>query len=87
MPAGEVALGKPADWPTYGWDNEYGQRRFAVRAFRASRQLVRCGPLRFWVGPGCGRWRWLGQPRLRHAASVLFSTSSLSCGEDAAAAR
>ena len=42
VPAGEVTLGKPADWPTYGWDNEYGRRSFSVRAFRASRQLVRC---------------------------------------------
>ena len=43
VPAGEATLGKPAGWPSYGWDNEYGLRTFAVREFRASRQLVRYG--------------------------------------------
>lgn len=38
--AGDVTLGKPADFPTYGWDNEYGSRSFHVRPFRASRFLV-----------------------------------------------
>lgn len=23
--AGKVVVGKPADFPSYGWDNEYGQ--------------------------------------------------------------
>jgi hypothetical protein len=38
--AGDVTLGKPADFPSYGWDNEYGSRSFHVRPFRASRFLV-----------------------------------------------
>ena len=42
VPAGEVTLGKPADWPTYGWDNEYGCRAFSVREFKASKAPVRC---------------------------------------------
>ena len=25
VPAGKVTLGKPQDFPSYGWDNEYGQ--------------------------------------------------------------
>lgn len=41
--AGDVTLGKPADWPSYGWDNEYGSRTFHVRPFKASKALVRCG--------------------------------------------
>ena len=41
--AGEATLGKPAAFPSYGWDNEYGCRTFSVRAFKASRALVRCG--------------------------------------------
>lgn len=36
-----MTLGKPADWPTYGWDNEYGSRTFHVRQFKASKALVR----------------------------------------------
>lgn len=39
--AGDVTLGKPTDWPSYGWDNEYGSRTFHVRAFKASKALVR----------------------------------------------
>ena len=26
VPAQDVVLGKPCDFPSYGWDNEYGQR-------------------------------------------------------------
>lgn len=26
VPEGDVTLGKPNDFPTYGWDNEYGTR-------------------------------------------------------------
>ena len=43
VPARRVALGKPRDWPSYGWDNEYGRREVAVQAFRAGRQLVSNG--------------------------------------------
>ena len=32
VPERSVTLGKPADWPSYGWDNEYGHRETAVRA-------------------------------------------------------
>ena len=28
---GAVELGKPRDWPSFGWDNEYGERRVQVR--------------------------------------------------------
>lgn len=40
IPAGDVVLGKPHDWPSFGWDNEYGARGFHVRQFRASRFLI-----------------------------------------------
>ena len=51
FPAGElldvratrVGLGKPSDWPSYGWDNEYGRREAAVQPFRAGRRLVSNG--------------------------------------------
>ena len=25
VPSGRVTVGKPRDFPSYGWDNEYGQ--------------------------------------------------------------
>ena len=40
VPAGSVELGKRRDASYYGWDNEYGMRRVAVDAFKASRMLV-----------------------------------------------
>lgn len=37
---GPVRLGKPADDPRYGWDNEYGELDRDVPAFAAARDLV-----------------------------------------------
>jgi 5-histidylcysteine sulfoxide synthase/putative 4-mercaptohistidine N1-methyltranferase len=36
----EVILGKPRDWPAYGWDNEYGAETRKVPAFCASDALI-----------------------------------------------
>jgi hypothetical protein len=30
----EVALGKPTDYPSFGWDNEYGRRVVDVKPFK-----------------------------------------------------
>ncbi|MEA2139137.1 MAG: hypothetical protein QOG56_2287 [Solirubrobacteraceae bacterium] len=38
--AGTSVIGKPADWPTFGWDNEYGRREIRVAPFAAASQLV-----------------------------------------------
>ncbi|UTV29724.1 5-histidylcysteine sulfoxide synthase [Photobacterium atrarenae] len=35
-----ITLGKPESAPTYGWDNEYGEQRFQVDDFKASKYLV-----------------------------------------------
>lgn len=35
----DVDLGKPADFPSYGWDNEYGERRVNVPDFQASENV------------------------------------------------
>eukprot|EP00898_Chlorokybus_atmophyticus_P004761 jgi/Chlat1/5286/Chrsp35S05237 len=40
VPAGQATLGKPYEFPSYGWDNEYGSRKFDVSAFEANRFLV-----------------------------------------------
>ena len=51
-PSQSVALGKPADWPSYGWDNEYGQRETAVQPFQASRCLTSNGEFHAFVAAG-----------------------------------
>ena len=65
--AGHVTLGKPNDFPTFGWDNEYGHRDDSVRSFEASRFLVSNGQfLKFVVDGGYREekywsidgWRW-----------------------------
>lgn len=40
VPATQVELGKPADFPTFGWDNEYGAKSVPVFGFQASRNLI-----------------------------------------------
>jgi len=37
---GQVVLGKPADHPLYGWDNEYGRHQAEVAPFQAAALLV-----------------------------------------------
>ena len=36
----KVRLGKPKDWPAFGWDNEYGERIVHVSEFNASQMLI-----------------------------------------------
>ncbi|OQR80902.1 hypothetical protein ACHHYP_17081 [Achlya hypogyna] len=43
---GAVHLGKSVDYPSFGWDNEYGAKDVEVGPFRASAQLVSNGE--FW---------------------------------------
>ncbi|RYG47924.1 SAM-dependent methyltransferase, partial [archaeon] len=38
--AGTAVLGKPTSFPSFGWDNEYGQRKVEVPAFSGSKLLV-----------------------------------------------
>lgn len=40
VPGGIVELGKKKNHPLYGWDNEYGDHRFDVEDFKASKYLV-----------------------------------------------
>ncbi len=62
-----VTLGKPEQWPTFGWDNEYGHDERNVDAFRASKRLISNGEFyefvssgayleeKFWSRDG---WQW-----------------------------
>lgn len=36
----KVTLGKPTDFPSYGWDNEYGQTTINVPKFEATKYLI-----------------------------------------------
>lgn len=62
-----MVLGKPNEWPSYGWDNEYGERHVRTRPFRATTFLVSNGEFREFVAAGGYQeqrywtdegWRW-----------------------------
>lgn len=40
VPETQVRIGKPDDFPTFGWDNEYGEKTETVPAFEASSLLI-----------------------------------------------
>ncbi|NMG76074.1 5-histidylcysteine sulfoxide synthase [Aromatoleum diolicum] len=50
--AARLQLGKPSDWPSYGWDNEYGKRQIETQPFRAGRNLVSNGEFYQFVAAG-----------------------------------
>jgi len=65
--AGEVQMGKPKDWPSFGWDNEYGSRSAKAGEFSASKFLITNGEfLEFVRSGGYGNraywteagWQW-----------------------------
>ena len=67
VPGQRLRYGKPEDWPSYGWDNEYGARAVTLPAFQAGQCLVSNGEFhefvvaggyrepRFWSETG---WEW-----------------------------
>lgn len=52
VPAQTVTVGKPRDFPSYGWDNEYGNRTFDVPAFSASKFMISNGEFLEFVKDG-----------------------------------
>ncbi len=60
-------MASPLDWPSYGWDNEYGRRETTIPSFQASRYLISNGEFhtfvtaggyrepRYWSATG---WEW-----------------------------
>jgi len=52
VPGGDVIVGKPLDFPSFGWDNEYGRREFHVREFSASKYLISNGEFLEFVKDG-----------------------------------
>merc|ERR1719401_27326 len=49
---GQVLLGKPLDFPSFGWDNEYGKRTISVPDFQASKHMVTNGAYWHFVADG-----------------------------------
>lgn len=54
---GQARLGKPRDWPSFGWDNEYGADEREVEPFAISRELVTNAELHAFVAAGGYRER------------------------------
>lgn len=52
---GVAKLGKPRDYPSFGWDNEYGHKEVAVPAFKATKFLISNGE--FWHFVSSGGYR------------------------------
>lgn len=52
IPGGRVLLGKPPDFPSFGWDNEYGRREVGIGDFEVSRCLVSNGEFHRFVADG-----------------------------------
>jgi 5-histidylcysteine sulfoxide synthase/putative 4-mercaptohistidine N1-methyltranferase len=72
---GNVDLGKPSDWLSFGWDNEYGAETRYVASFRASKCLVSNAEFyAFVTGGGYANqdywsaegWAWRGFHNIKH---------------------
>jgi 5-histidylcysteine sulfoxide synthase len=75
IPASIVSYGKPEQFPTYGWDNEYGARTAAVDEFLVSSYLISNGEFCEFVADGgyLNRtywsevgWRWRSFRDVQH---------------------
>lgn len=85
-----VRLGKPSDFPTYGWDNEYGHLEIDVPSFYASKYLITNGEFLEFVQDGGylrrtfwsdESWAWNRNTRVRaprfwieHGGEWLYRT-------------
>ncbi|KAL7564184.1 hypothetical protein ACA910_021614 [Epithemia clementina (nom. ined.)] len=49
-----ITLGKPLDFPSFGWDNEYGTRTVTVPPFAASQYMISNGEYWHFVADGAG---------------------------------
>jgi 5-histidylcysteine sulfoxide synthase/putative 4-mercaptohistidine N1-methyltranferase len=67
LPSGDATIGKSRDWPTFGWDNEYGRRVVHVGAFGAAERLISNAEMHAFVTDGGYRearwwtddgWQW-----------------------------
>lgn len=72
---GKVTFGKDQDFPTFGWDSEYGSRQEEVKPFLASKYLITNGEfLKFIKAGGYENqdfwsdiaWKWKTQDQVKH---------------------
>ncbi|NEO57385.1 MAG: 5-histidylcysteine sulfoxide synthase [Okeania sp. SIO3B5] len=72
---GIVKIGKPADYPTFGWDIEYGDRQVEVSSFVASKYLITNADFLVFVKSGCYEnqdywtkesWLWKTENNIKH---------------------
>merc|ERR1712013_666715 len=85
----EIKLGKPPSFPSFGWDNEYGERTMNVPPFVASKHMITNGEFWHFVRDGGYRnqdywcddgWSWR-MHRNMNLKSALRSKSILSLEE------
>ncbi|GFO10818.1 5-histidylcysteine sulfoxide synthase [Plakobranchus ocellatus] len=94
VPETDVTVGKPEDFPSYGWDNEYGQATYTLPSFEASQYLVTnreflefvncCGyqSRDLWSSEG---WEWVQYRQARHPTFWICDQGCKSgCGADLA---
>jgi formylglycine-generating enzyme required for sulfatase activity/SAM-dependent methyltransferase len=94
VPTGKVTLGKPLSFPSYGWDNEYGQVEIDVPEFEANQYPVTNGEFLEFVESGGYRnkdiwtdegWKWVEFRCARHPTFWVCSEGCKSgCGADLA---
>lgn len=69
MPKQKLRLGKPQDFPSFGWDNEYGSEERFADTFRASERLISNGEFYAFITDGGYHdeanwsqegWQWRG---------------------------
>ncbi|XP_031562421.1 ergothioneine biosynthesis protein 1-like isoform X2 [Actinia tenebrosa] len=89
-----VTVGKPRDFPSYGWDNEYGEWTVRVPEFEASKYLVtnreflefvEAGGYEnktYWSDEG---WKWRSFRKAKHPSFWVCNQACKSgCGNDLA---
>ncbi|RUS75386.1 hypothetical protein EGW08_016848, partial [Elysia chlorotica] len=92
--ATDVAIGKPRDFPSFGWDNEYGREIFNVPSFEASQYLVTNREFLEFVTQGGYQsrdlwttegWKWVQYREARHPTFWVCDQGCKSgCGADLA---
>lgn len=90
----DVTFGKPEDFPSYGWDNEYGEVKRFVPTFEASKNLITnkefyqfiqdggYNKQEFWTEEG---WKWKTFRQSKHPMFWICNNGCRSgCGADLA---
>ncbi|XP_071117341.1 uncharacterized protein [Haliotis cracherodii] len=90
----DITIGKPKNFPSYGWDNEYGQAEIHVPPFKASKYLVTNGEFlgfvrsggyrckKYWSNEG---WKWREFKQANHPVFWVCNNGCVGgCGGDLA---